>query len=104
MIRISQLINDNNNPAANQFIIEVNNGVIFQSYDTIIAFYDKRNSKVYVTEDWDYSNTTRKHFYIFLRDYCNACGNIRKKDIEYELKQGKYELVSELDLEHLINL
>ena len=25
-----------------------------------------------------YSNTTRKHFYIFLRDYCNACSNIRK--------------------------
>lgn len=104
MIKISQLINDNNNPAANQFIIEVNNGVIFQSYDTIIAFYDKRNSKVYVTEDWDYSNTTRKHFYIFLRDYCKACGNIRKKDIEYEFNQGKYELVSELDLEHLISL
>lgn len=104
MIRISQLINDNNNPAANQFIIEVNNGVIFQSYDSVIAFYDKNNGKVYVTEDWAYSNTTRKHFYIFLRDYCNACGNIRKKDIEYELKQGKYELVSELDLEHLINL
>ena len=104
MIKISQLINDNNNPAANQFIIEVNNGVIFQSYNSVIAFYNKNNGKVYVTEDWDYSNTTRKHFYIFLRDYCNACSNIRKKDIEYELKQGKYELVSELDLEHLINL
>ena len=101
MIKISQLINDNNNPAANQFIIEVNNGVIFQSYDTIIAFYDKRNSKVYVTQDWDYSNTTRKHFYIFLRDYCKACGNIRRKDIEYEFKQGKYELVSNLDVEVL---
>ncbi len=104
MIKISQLINDNNNPAANQFIIEVNNGVIFQSYNSVIAFYNKNNGKVYVTEDWDYSNTTRKHFYIFLRDYCKACGNIRKKDIEYEFNQGKYELVSELDLEHLISL
>lgn len=104
MINISQLINDNNNPAVNQFIIEVNKGVVFQSYGSIIAFYDKSNSKVYLTEDWDYSNTTRKHFFIFLRDYCKAYGNIRKKDIEYELKQGKYELVSELNLEHLINL
>ena len=101
MIKISQLINDNNNPAANQFIIEVNNGVIFQSYNSVIAFYTKNNGKVYVTEDWDYSNTTRKHFYIFLRDYCKACGNIRKKDIEYEFKQGKYELVSNLDVEVL---
>ena len=101
MIKISQLINDNNNPAANQFIIEVNNGVIFQSYNSVIDFYNKNNGKVYVTEDWDYSNTTRKHFYIFLRDYCKACGNIRKKDIEYEFKQGKYELVSNLDVEVL---
>ena len=101
MIKISQLINGNNNPAANQFIIEVNNGVIFQSYNSVIAFYNKNNGKVYVTEDWDYSNTTRKHFYIFLRDYCKACGNIRKKDIEYEFKQGKYELVSNLDVEVL---
>lgn len=101
MIKISQLINDNNNPAANQFIIEVNNGVIFQSYNSVIAFYNKNNGKVYVTEDWDYSNTTRKHFYIFLRDYCKACSNIRKKDIEYEFKQGNYELVSNLDVEVL---
>ena len=101
MIKISQLINDNNNPAANQFIIEVNNGVIFQSYNSVIAFYNKNNGKVYVTEDWDYSNTTRKHFYIFLRDYCKACPNIRKTDIEYEFKQGKYELVSNLDVEVL---
>ena len=104
MIKVSQLINDKNNPAANQIIIEVNKGVIFQSYDAVIAFYNKSDGKVYVTKDWDYSNTTRKHFYIFLRDYCNACGNIRKKDIEYEFKQGNYELVSNLDLEHLINL
>ena len=104
MIKVSQLINDKNNPAANQIIIEVNKGDIFQSYDSVIAFYNKNDDKVYVTKDWDYSNTTRKHFYIFLRDHCNACGNIRKKDIEYEFKQGNYELVSNLDLEHLINL
>ena len=104
MIKISQLINDNNNPAANQFVIETDNGYIFQSYDSVIAFADKKENKVYVTKKWEYSNTTRKHFYIFLRDYCGACGQIRKKDIEYEFKQGHYELVSELDLEHLVNL
>lgn len=62
MIKVSQLINDKNNPAANQIIIEVNKGVIFQSYDSVIAFYNKNDDKVYVTKDWDYSNTTRKHF------------------------------------------
>lgn len=103
MIKVSQLINDNNNPAANQFIIKVNNGVIFQSYNSVIAFYNKNNGKVYVTKDWDYSNTTRKHFYIFLRNYCNTCGRRRKKDIENEFKQGNYELVSNLDVEVLPN-
>ena len=43
MIKVFQLINDNNNPAANQFVIEVNKGVIFQSYDSVIAFYNKNN-------------------------------------------------------------
>lgn len=104
MLKISQLINDNNNPAANQFVLEVSKGYVFQSYDSVIAFYDRKENKVYVTKDWDYSNTTRKHFYIFLRDYCGACGQIRKKDIEYEFKHGNYELVSELYLEHLVSL
>lgn len=104
MIKISQLINDNMNPAVNQFVIEVNKGYVFQSYDSVIAFADKKENKVYVTKKWDYSNTTRKHFYIFLRDYCGACGKLRKRDVEYEFKQGNYELVKELDLEHLVNL
>ena len=104
MIKISQLINDNNNPAANQFVIEVARGYVFQSYDSVIAFADKKENKVYVTKEWNYSKTTRKHLYIFLRDYCGACGELRKKDIEYKFKHGKYELVKELDLEHLINL
>ena len=46
MIKVSQLINDKNNPAANQIIIEVNKGVIFQSYDSVIAFYNKNDDKV----------------------------------------------------------
>ena len=104
MIKISQLINDNGNPASNQFIIEVSKGYVFQSYDAVIAFYDCSERKVYITKDWDYSNTTRKHFYMFLRKYCGAWGGIRKSDVLYEIKYGKYEVVSELDLEHLINL
>lgn len=45
MIKVSQLINDNNNPAANQFIIEINKGAIFQSYDSVIAFYNKNDGR-----------------------------------------------------------
>ena len=93
---VSQLINDRDNPAANQFVITIDGGYIFQSYDSIIAFY--KGGKVYLTEDWDYSKTTRKHLYIFLRDYCNACGHLRKKDILYEIKQGNYILVNKIEI------
>lgn len=99
MLKISQLINDNGNPASNQFIIEIGKGYVFQSYDSVIAFADKNENKVYITKKWDFSNTTRKHFYIFLRDYCGACGQLRKKDIEYELKVGKYILVDNIDFD-----
>ena len=98
-ITISQLINDRNNPAANQFVISTEDGYLFQSYDSMICFKDTRNGKIYLTKEWDYSQTTRKHFYIFLRDYCNACGELRKKDIEYEINQGNYIMVDKIELE-----
>lgn len=94
-MRVYQLINDNNNPAANQFVIEHEGKTYFQSYDTLIAVKDGDN--ITISEDWDYSNTTRKHFYIFLRDYCGACGTLRKKDIEYEIAQGNYKLVDKIN-------
>lgn len=104
MIKISQLINDNYNAATNQFIIEVARGYVFQSYDSVIAFADKKENKVYITKKWEYSKTTRKHLYIFLRKYCGAYYDTHKREVLREIKRGKYELVKELDLEHLINL
>lgn len=61
--KVSQLVNKN------QFIIETDNAVFFQSYDSVCARYEKKTNTLYVGKDWDYSNTTRKHFYIFVCDY-----------------------------------
>lgn len=63
---VRQLINSNGNPAANQFVIYTNNGTYFQSYNSVVAKIGNRGNLILST-DWDYSNTTRKHLYIFLR-------------------------------------
>ena len=52
----------------NQFIITSNERTVFQSYDSTIAIIDSKNHLT-LGCDWDYSNTTRKHLYLFLGDY-----------------------------------
>ena len=52
----------------NQFILEDDKKTIFQSYDSIIAVFDKEKRDLTLGCDWDYSRTTLKHLYIFLRD------------------------------------
>ena len=69
MAKVKQLINDNGNPAANQFVIVSDNRIYFQSYDSVVAMI--KDGILYVTDKWDFSNTTRKHFYIFVREYYN---------------------------------
>lgn len=52
----------------NQFVMEDNKKAIFQSYESVIAEYDKINDILTLGVDWDYSNTTRKYLYIFLEE------------------------------------
>lgn len=54
-------------PVANQFVIEHDGKVYFQSYNSRCAVVD--NGKLTLGSDWDYSNTTRKYLYIFMREY-----------------------------------
>lgn len=55
------------NIANNQFKVYTDEGVYFQSYDSVVAF--KPNSseeKIRVGVDWDYSRTTMKYVGQFL--------------------------------------
>lgn len=52
----------------NQFVMEDNERAIFQSYESVIAEYDKINDILTLGIDWDYSRTTTKHLYIFLEE------------------------------------
>ena len=55
----------------NQFINESDNVVIFQSYDSVIASYDKK-ARVLTLDAyyWDYSRTTSRYLYRFINEYC----------------------------------
>lgn len=54
---------------ANQFVIEDGNKVVFQSYETPIAVYDRVSCECIVNFDYfDYSVTTSKYFNQFIKE------------------------------------
>ena len=82
---LKQLINDNGNPAANQFVIRTKKATYFQSYNSVVCKLDGIN--VILSSNWDYSNTTRKHLYIFLRQ--NGYYSLSSaKDVRNAIKDG----------------
>jgi hypothetical protein len=82
---VHQLINDNGNPAANQFVIKTKKATYFQSYRSVVCKLDGIN--IILSNNWDYSNTTRKHLYIFLRQ--NGYYNLSSaKDVRKAIKEG----------------
>lgn len=56
----------------NQFIMDDDKKIVFKSYNSIIAVIDKKTGELFFGNDWNYSNTTRKHLYLFLSDYKTA--------------------------------
>ena len=75
----------------NQFVIETGNTLYFQSYDSIVAKVEStsKGKKLTVGRDWDYSNTTRKHFYAWLYEYFDGWTG-KRKDVLKMLKDGMY--------------
>ena len=81
--KVKNITNENWNKAANQFEITTKRGRYFQSYDSVVAKKDFKTGRLTLSANWDYSNTTRKHLYIWLRDtgfrhYLPDNGNNRK--------------------------
>ena len=65
----------------NQFLIHTDEGVYFQSYDSIIAFRPY-NGKIVIGGDWEYSRTTGKYRNMFLGE--------TKAETQKKLDDGKY--------------
>lgn len=69
-MRVFNLVSEvSGKKAANQFVIVDNGKYTFQSYNSIICVYDEVTGNLTIYKDWDYSKTTLKHFYSFLRNY-----------------------------------
>lgn len=71
--------------AVNQFILEDDKQLIFQSYASIIAVYDKENDEMILGCDWDYSTTTSKYLYKFIDTYFYYKSSSKYNELSKEL-------------------
>ena len=90
---VHQLINNNGNYAANQFVISTATATYFQSYRSVVCKILNENGNVVVSNYWNYSRTTAKHLYIFLANngYSHLCS---AKDMRKAIKEGEVTLVN----------
>ena len=97
-IMVTQLINANGNPNANQFVLHYNSNVTgkpyvaFQSYDSRVCEIATDGGLgfkkvVKFGRDYNYSNTTSKHLNEFLRQNGLSC-LASAKDREEAIKRG----------------
>lgn len=83
---VRNMRSNSGNAVPNQFIINTDDGVIFQSYSTVIAFKPFGSDTVYLDENkWDYSTTTSK--------YRNQFLNQTTRETQQDIDAGNYKLV-----------
>ena len=79
----------------NQFILEDEKTIIFQSYDSTIAIYNKNSKVIVLGRDWDYSKTTLKHLYLFIDEIIDY--NEKTRDlINTRLKSNRKKAIQKL--------
>lgn len=88
----------------NQFIIrdEENRKIYFQSYNSMIAIWDRNKGTLVLGKKWDYSKTTSKHLYLFIDDYCfiedfNINSKTKKHDIQKLINNGVIQYDEDLE-------
>ena len=84
--KISNMQSHNGNDVPNQFEIKTNEGLFFQSYQSIIAFIPNEGKTQLDQKYWDYSNTTAKYRIQFLNETTN--------ETEAKIKAGEYVLTN----------
>ena len=96
-MKVENMLSSKGNKVANQFIVygatvrvkptKEAKGTLFQSYDSVIAFKDIVEGKVYLDEKyWNYSRTTGKYRNDFLSE---NTAETRKK-----IESGEYILTN----------
>lgn len=80
-----------NGTIPNQFIIESDGKIVFQSYQSVIADVDYNNGVITIGEDYDYSRTTGKYRNAFFEEI--GFRELATLDgIRNAIKEGKYTL------------
>ena len=83
-MKLQNMLSSSGNKVANQFEIFTDDGVYFQSYQTMIAFKPYGGKTQLDRDAWDYSTTTGKYRNIFLHE--------KKAETEAKIKSGEYIL------------
>ena len=68
--------------------------LVFFSYQSHIATYDKYNSKLYITNLWDYSQTTIKQFKNFINNY-TTFNYETKQQFQKEIENNNNIIITE---------
>jgi len=84
-MKVRNMESSKGNSIPNQFILDGDNFIAFQSYNTIIV--KQQNGKIYLDKDrWNYSVTTGKYRNLFLGE--------NRKQTERKIKSGEYILTN----------
>ena len=68
-VKVYNMVSSSGNKIANQFEIQTDDGLYFQSYDSIIVKKSHDEARIYLDQYyWDYSVTTGKYRNIFLNE------------------------------------
>lgn len=85
MMKVRNMVSSSSGrEVANQFVISGDSKIIFQSYDSTICVIDhNKEGAEHITlgAHWDYSKTTAKYLYQFLKEFAGMY-NLNKKAIE----------------------
>ena len=85
---VQNIIGFQGNPVVNQFVINTENAIYFQSYSSVVCRIDRQTNQVVLSSHWDYSTTTSKYLYKFLRD--NGIYVYNKKDVLSKIKGKEF--------------
>ena len=90
MIKVNNLINNNDRAVANQFVIydQKEGTTIFQSYESIVCIIYHTKNTITFGVDWDYSRTTMKHLNNFIREYASI-KKVSAKNIRQWIDKGE---------------
>lgn len=83
----------------NQYVIESGRQVVFQSYNSVCAVYNRDTKTLTLGEDWNRSATTRKHFWQFVREYLPYYWDVDLKVLRSRIASGEVKVLDNKAIE-----